>query len=159
MKKATAVPLSFLFSCLILMQATAQNLTEAEEMSIRSEVNRIFNDMLIIAEDLDYDGLSSGVDDRYHAGFIANGNYYAHYSSLIADLKPNAQGVRQQDISVGEKKTTVLSDDIVLMTVSGVSRAELVDGREIKASFHWSFVYKKIDNSWKVVFSHQSQAN
>jgi hypothetical protein len=71
-------------------------------------------------------------------------------------MKLNAQGVGQQDISIKEKKITVLSNKIVLMTVSGVSMANLPDGREITVNFQWSFVFEKINNSWKVIHSHQS---
>lgn len=116
----------------------------------------MFQKMLVLAEKLEFNKLSSGVNDTREAGFITNEKYYARYSSLIEDVKTNAQGISKQDISIKEKKITVLSDKIVLMTASGVAKAKLDDGREIAADFHWSFVYEKIDNDWKVIYSHQS---
>lgn len=155
MKRLIIVLISFLLSYGLTFHIAAQSLTEQQAGLIKNEVDAIFDEMLISAEKLDYDELSSGVDDTYRAGFIINGKYYSQYSLLIDDLKLSAQGVGQQDISIKEKKITVLSDKIVLITVSGVSKATLPDSREITANFNWSFVFEK-NNRWKVIHSHQS---
>lgn len=156
MNKLIIISIFFLLSFGSAIQAEGENLSKKQTELIKNQVDSIFQQMLILAENLDYDELNSGVDDTRGAGFIANNKYYSQYASLIEDLKLNAQGVGQQDITIEEKKTTVLSDKIVLMTVFGVSSAILDDGREISANFHWSFVYEKIDGSWKVIYSHQS---
>lgn len=156
MKSLTIILISFLFSFSSALDIKAQTQTGQQFQSIKLEVEAIFQEMLISAEKLDYDKLSSGVDDSRNAGFIVNGKYYSRYSLLIDDLKLSAQGIGKQDISIKEKKTTVLSDKIVLMTVSGVSKATLPDSREITARFNWSFVFEKISNNWKVIYSHQS---
>ena len=156
MKKVIIILISFLLSFAFTIHLEAQSLTEQQAKLLKNEVDAIFQEMLISAEKLDYDKLSTGVDDKHRAGFITNGKYYSQYSLLIDEMKLNAQGVGQQDISIKEKKITVLSDKIVLMTVSGVSMADLPDGREITVNFHWSIVFEKIKNSWKVIHSHQS---
>lgn len=74
-------------------------------------------------------------------------------------MKLSSQGVNKQDISIKDQKVTVLSDKIALLTVSGVSKANLTDGRVFSSNFHWSFVYEKIANNWKVIHSHQSLKN
>ena len=139
-----------------MIQSVAQTLSKQQVVQITNQVDSVFQEMLILAEKLEYDKLSSGVDDTREAGFISNRKYYPHYASMIDELKPSAQGVSHQDISINQKKITVLSDKIVLMTTSGISNAYLNDGREITVNFHWSFVYEKIDNNWKVIHSHQS---
>lgn len=156
MKRLFIILISVLLSFGLSLPAGAQSLTEQKAGLIKNEVDAIFQEMLISAEKLDYDNLSSGVNDTRKAGFIVNGKYYSRYSLLIDDLKLSGQGIDKQDISIKEKNITVLSDKIVLMTVSGVSKATLPDSRIITASFNWSFVFEKVDNSWKVIHSHQS---
>lgn len=156
MNKLTIISILFLLSFGFITQAIGQTLSNRQTEQIKNQVDSMFQKMLVLAEKLEFNKLSSGVNDTHEAGFITNGKYYARYSSLIEDVKINAQGISQQDISIKEKKITVLSDKIVLMTASGVAKAKLDDGREIAADFHWSFVYEKIDNDWKVIYSHQS---
>ena len=156
MNKLTIISISFLLSFGFITQAEGQTLSDRQTELIKNQVDSMFQKMLVFAEKLEFNELSTGVNDKHEAGFISNGKYYARYSSLIEDVKTNARGISQQDISIKEKKITVLSDKIVLMTASGVAKAKLDDGREIAADFHWSFVYEKIDNDWKVIYSHQS---
>jgi hypothetical protein len=141
---------------IFLLPAHSQSLTGKKAELFKNEVESVFNEMLVYAERLDYAKLSLGVDDKHSAGFIVNGKYYPQYSSVIDDMKLSAQGIGRQDISIKEKKSTVLSDQIVLMTVSGTSKVILNDDREIVVNFHWSIVYEKVDNIWKVIHSHQS---
>ena len=158
MKKLKLVSI-FLFLLLgFVAQSKGQNVFKVQKEFIKNEVDSVFQKMLIFAEEINFNGLSSGVDDKHEAGFITNGKYYADYPSLISDFKSNAQGISHQDISIKDKKITVLSPKNVLMTASGVAKATLKDGRVITANFHWSFVYELIDNNWKVIYSHQSLA-
>jgi hypothetical protein len=156
MKKLIILSVSFLLSFGFITQSVGQTLSKKQTEIIKNQVDSMFQKMLVFAEKLDFDKLSSGVNDKHEAGFISNDKYYTSYSSLIDDVKINARGISKQDILIKEKKITVLSDKIVLMTASGVAKAKIDDGREIAASFHWSFVYEKMDNNWKVIYSHQS---
>lgn len=156
MKKLIIISITFLLSFGFISQSKGQILSKKQTELIKNQVDSIFQEMLGLAEKLDFDKLSLGVNDTYGAGFITNGKYYTDYSTLIDDVKANARGISHQDISIKEKKITVLSDKIALMTASGVATAYITDGREIAANFHWSFVYEKIDNNWKVIYSHQS---
>ncbi len=156
MKKLIIISVSFLLSVGFIAQSKGQTLSKRQTEVIQNQVDSVFQKMVVLAEKLDFDKLSSGVNDSHKAGFISNDKYYANYSSLIEDVKNNARGISKQDISIKEKKITVLSDKIVLMTASGVAKAFLDDGRELAADFHWSFVYEKMDKEWKVIYSHQS---
>ena len=156
MKKLIFISITFLLSYGLSAQSEGQTLSKSKTELIKNEVDSIFQKMIVFAEKLDFNALSSGVDDTHEAGFITNGKYYSDYISLVNDLKLAAQGISRQAISVNEKKITVLSDRIVLMTASGISKAYITDGRELTINFHWSFVYEKMDNNWKVIYSHQS---
>jgi hypothetical protein len=156
MNKLIIISISFLLSFGFVTQSKGQTPSKGQTELIKNQVDSIFQKMVVYAEKLDFNELSSGVDDTHKAGFITNGKYYTDYSSLIDDVKLTAQGISHQDISIKEKKITVLSDNIVLMTASGVSSAYIDDGRKIAVNFLWSFVYERIDNNWKVIYSHQS---
>lgn len=156
MKKLTVISIIFLLTFGLITQAEGQTLSNQQTERIKNQVDSMFQKMLVFAEKLDFNVISSGVSDKHAAGFIANDKYYARYSSLIEEMKTNTRGISRQDISIREKKITVLSDKIVLLTASGLAKAILDDGREIAADFHWSFVFEKMDNDWKVIFSHQS---
>ncbi|WP_163707037.1 nuclear transport factor 2 family protein [Mangrovibacterium lignilyticum] len=159
MKKLNFRLILFLLFVALELPAGAQQLSAQQEAVLQSEVNATFTQMLVYAEKLNYEQLNSGVNDSRAAGFITNGNYYAHYDTLIADMKANAQDVDRQDISIKEKKTTVLSDKLALMTVTGTATVYLTDGRVLPVNFHWSFVFEKMGKDWKVIHSHQSRAS
>ena len=122
---------------------------------VPTHFNHLISNIVILH---DFNELSLGVEDKHKAGFISNGNFYADYATLIHEVKLNAKGISHQNINVQQKKITVLSDKMVLMTASGSSMARVTDGREFTSNFHWSFVYEKINSEWKVIYSHQSRA-
>ena len=136
-----------------------QNMTNPQKSKIETQVDSIFRTMVKAGEIVDYDKLSLGVDDRHKAGFIVNNSYYTEYNTLIGVLKANQGSITGQSISIQNKKITILSDRIVLLTASGVSQVDLSTGQSFNINFLWSFVYEKINNDWKVIQSHQSQAN
>ncbi len=140
-------------------QSKGQSLTNMQKSKIEKQVDSIFHTMVKAAENLDYDKISMGVDDRYNAGFIVNSSYYTKYDSLINILKANLRSGTKQSIAIQNEKITVISDRIVLVTASGDTNVELNTGQSYNAKFLWSFVYEKINNDWKVIQSHQSRAN
>lgn len=152
---------SFLLVCLLVNcgMAVAGELTTEQRAKISAAVDAVFTEMVSYAEKLDYDKLSSGVDDSQQAGFIVANRYYPDYESMMAVLKPAAQGVSEQYISFSNKKITVLTETVVVLTASGISNASLDDGRSFQTKFYWSFVYQNFDGVWKVVQSHQSVSN
>ena len=72
-------------------------------------------------------------------------------------MKPGVKGISSQSIEIDNKKITVLSDHTALLTTSGISKIQLVDGNEISIKFYWSFVFERFDDAWKVIYSHQSR--
>jgi hypothetical protein len=140
-------------------QLRGQNLTNLQKLKIEKQVDSTFQGMVKAAENLDYDKISWGVDDKYNAGFIVNNAYFAKYDALITVLKANLQTGTKQKIAIQNKKITVLSDSIALLTASGDSNVELNTGQSFNVKFLWSFVFEKSNNDWKVIQSHQSKAN
>lgn len=154
---------TFSFICFMVIgligQSQGQNLTEQQQSKIEKQVDAIFQSTVKAAEIVDYDKITKGVDDRKKAGFLVNSTYYANYDSLVNVLRANQRNGTKQTIVLQNKKITVLSDRIVLLTASGNSLVELANGQTFNIKFLWSFVYEKNNDDWKVIHSHQSRAN
>ena len=136
--------------------ARGQHLSDAKRIRIEKEIDAIFQTMITAAEQLDVDKLNEGVDDRYHAGFITNGNYYSGFDALMNNFRSRVQGINSQKITIKTKKITVLTENLALITATGETLVDLAERESLTAHFFWSFVYQKIDNDWKVIQSHQS---
>jgi hypothetical protein len=133
-----------------------QKVSDKEKRIIEQEIDLDFHEMIKAAENLDYDKLNQGVDDRYTAGFIVNGTYFTRYDSLHTVMKSRAQGLTRQSIAIQTEKITVLSDHTVLLTAAGNAKIDISSGQQLNVQFFWSFVFEKIENTWKVIYSHQS---
>lgn len=155
--------LTIILACFLFLgfsnQSEAQNLTNQQKVKIEKQVDSVFHSMIDAAEKLDYDKLNTGVDDRNNAGFIVNGAYYSEYETLADFLKSNVQDGSRQSITIKTKKITVLTDRIVLLSATGIANVELNSNQSFSSDFLWSFVYEKVNDEWKVIQSHQSQAN
>ncbi|WP_243347606.1 nuclear transport factor 2 family protein [Parabacteroides sp. FAFU027] len=156
MKTTLAIILAGVLLLGLHNQVKAQELTRQQKSTIEQQVDSVFLTMVKAAEDLDYGKISTGVDDRYNAGSIVNGIYYAKYDSLVSVLKGNLRVGTKQGIEIKNKKITALSERISLLTTSGDADVEPTGGQSFHVSFFWSFVYEKTDNGWKVIQSHQS---
>ena len=159
MKKVIFISLISILIIGSIKNSKGQNLTNLQKSIIENHIDSIFHKMIEYAEILDYDKISLGVDDRYNAGFIVNGSYYTKYDSLIELLKSNVSSGARQNITIHNKKITVLSDSIVLLAASGITNVKLNSNQSFTSNFLWSFVFENINNEWKVIQSHQSQAN
>src|SRR6266542_4567350 len=128
--------------CFLLLgingQSKGQKLTKPQQSKIEKQVDSIFQTMIKAAENVDYDNISLGVDDKYNAGFIVNNSYFTKYDSLISIFKANLRNGTKQSIAIQNKKITVLSENIVLLSASGDSNIELPNGQTLNVKFLWS---------------------
>ena len=141
---------------IFLGNTKGQTLSNSERIKIEKQVDSVFQSAIKYAENLEYDKLSAGVDDKQNAGFIANGAYYQKYDSLVAVVKSKSVGISGHQITLQHKKVTVLSHDIVLITAIGNSKVEVANGTVFNVKFFWTFVYERVNHQWKVIQSHQS---
>ena len=122
MKTTLFISLICYFSFGFIDNVAGQN---QQNLRIERQIDSIFHVMIKAAENLDYDKLTTGVDDRYKAGFITGGLYYAQYDSLIKSIKTKSLGVIGQNITIQKEKITVLSDNLVLITASGITKIDV----------------------------------
>lgn len=156
MKNAITILLICFFLIGNIECSRGQDISNLQKARIEKQVDSVFHSMIKAAENLEYDKLSQGVDDKNHAGFIAGDSYYAYYDSLVNLVKARSQGALRQNIKLLKEKVTVLSESIVIVTASGNAKIELINGSEFNNRFYWTFIYNKINDNWKVIQSHQS---
>jgi hypothetical protein len=156
MKRAIIILPVCLFFFGLSETTSGQTLSNQQRSMIEQQVDSVFHTMINSAENLEFDKLSKGVDDKYNAGFIAYGSYYAQYDSLINYVKTRSMSILKQSLTLQKEKVTVLYENIVLVTAFGDAKIDVSSGNSFTTKFYWSFVYEKINNVWKVIQSHQS---
>ena len=70
--------------------------------------------------------------------------------------RQNIRGISGQKINIQKKNITVLAADLALISAVGKSDIYLYSGDMFSVAIDWTFIYKKINNNWKVIYSHQS---
>jgi hypothetical protein len=146
-----------LFSLIFFCNVTnAQSVTDSQKQKIIAEIDNLFIKSIKAGETVNISAISENVNDSLKAGFIDNGIYFDFFSTVMDGFKKGVEGVDSQKMDIINKKITVLSDNSVLLTASGNSTLSLSDGRFIYGKFAWTFVYLKIDGTWKIIHSHMS---
>lgn len=138
----------------ISTNVNSQELTNSQKDKITSEINTAFEKSINAYENLSIPELAECVSDSLSAGFIGNGFFYQSFEKLKEDSENSMTGLKSQKINVVNKKITVLSDKVALLTASGNFSVNIEDGRVINGKFAWTFVYTKINDSWKIIHTH-----
>lgn len=155
MKILSYLLLILIASFCISLNGYSQELTIEQKEKITSEVTTLFEKTLNAAERLDGESLADCMDDSFRAGFIMNGRFLHSFDDVMADFKENVKGCKSQKLNVTNQKITVLADNAALLTGSGDYLLDLDDGRTLTGRFAWSFVYSKVNGSWKIIHAHQ----
>ena len=148
--------LIFFLSFLVFNIYAEEELTKEEKAKIINEVNTLFENSIKAGEILDIKGIRENVDDTLKSGFVDNGIYFTSFEDVMSMFENRINGLDSQKMLIEDKRITVLSSNIVLLTTSGNNEAKLSDGRIMKVKFAWSFVYTKINNEWKIIHTHMS---
>ena len=156
MKRTLTSLLICLFIIIMPLSSSGQNISISQRLKIEREVDSVFHFFVSAAEKFDTEKLTQAVDDRYSAGFITGGIYYSSFRTLMDNFKVNAQTLKNQVITIQKEKISVIAENIVILTATGVTEVKTEDGNSFSATFFWSFVFEKINNNWKVIQSHQS---
>ena len=140
-----------------IMTLFSQNTGSQNDEKVMEEIDSLFNISLKAAEDLDINRLSVNVNDQYKTGFITNGLYYLTFDTLIKDFENNSRRIDGQNIHINEKKISLLSKDVAVVTVNGSAESFLSDGTSFSSGFNWTLIYKKTNGKWMIVHTHQSR--
>lgn len=140
----------------INIDSKSQELTSVQKDKISSEINALFEKSIKAGENLDVSEITENVNDTLKTGFIDNGYYFSTFNEVIKGFEEGVKGCKSQKMEIINKKLTILSDKIVLLTASGNYSAILDDGRILNGKFAWTFFYSKINDTWKVIHSHMS---
>ena len=153
MKKIVLMFITFLWIC---SNVNSQELTRSQKDKITSEINTLFEKNVKSNESLDVSGLTESVSDALSSGFISQGVYYQSFEDLMKVVNNNMRGIKSIKTNISNKKITILSDSVAMLSASGNNSVALEDGRTFTSGFAWTFVYSKVDGKWKVIHSHMS---
>lgn len=78
------------------------------------------------------------------------------FDKLMKSYKIGIEGLLSQRMDIVDKKISILSDNVILLTASGTYSATTAGGQGLSGKFAWSFVYSKVNGKWKVIHSHMS---
>ncbi len=134
----------------------SQEIPKLKIYNIENEISMVFEKSIKAGEALNIEEITAPINDSLKAGFIDNGNYFSSFDELMVGFKKGVQGLEYQKMNIETKKITVLSEKHALLTTHGNYSTKVVDGRVLTGKFAWSFVYAKINGSWKVIHSHMS---
>ena len=140
----------------INIDCNSQERTNVQKEKIFSEINALFEKSIKAGENLDVSAITENVNDTLKAGFIDNGYYFSSFNEVMKGFKESVKGCKSQKMEIVNKKLTLLSDRNVLLTAFGNYSTTLDDGRILNGKFAWTFVYSKINDTWKVIHSHMS---
>lgn len=138
------------------IDVSSQGLTNMQNDKITSEINAIFEKSIKEGEKLAVSEMFENVNDTLKTGFIDNGYYFSSFADVMKGFEVGIKGIESQKMSISEKRVTVLSDKVVLLTASGNYFTALKDGRNLNGKFAWTFVYSKFNDNWKIIHSHMS---
>lgn len=139
--------------------ASGADLTPSERARIEKEVLAANTEMNRAADGLDVDRFFDWILDEADGPIIQDGRLFETRDEALAVVRQGYRGIGSLHRTYQKTHVTVLSKDAALVTTSGSTRMELLDGRSIQAPFAASFVFVLRDGAWKILQGHYSVPN
>ena len=148
-----ALSLAILAAC----QPATIELTEEQKTEIADEVNDVHVAMWDAWRAADLDRGMSFFDTSPDLGWGFAGEMRFRIDNITAWFRPMLAGVERQDITFDERRTVVLSDDVVCVMERGTYTAFDSAGATLGSSpLAATVVWTRRDGEWKIVAGHES---
>ncbi len=132
-------------------------MTEAESNQIIKEVKSVSGKIIEYTQRAQLDSLLSCYDNAPAFLAFSGDGQMRNYEEFKKICTEYYGALKKQDISTIREKFNVIDDDLVILGWSGDIMAEFRNGDTMKLkNYSVTFVFKKIDNQWKVIHSHES---
>ena len=131
-------------------------LTEGQKVAIKKEVNDQFTQMVSAACQLDASMWSENFSKDEFVSVILGTDYFDTRSDFIELMTTYFSMRDQQHIDSLQVQITVLSQNLVLVTSVLDIEMLLKDGTGFKFKDAFTSLWKKEQNSWKIVHAHES---
>lgn len=144
--------LVLLFGC----QQQQQTLTGAENEKIRKEVKDQFNQLVSAINRNDVEAWSKYYGKDNFLSTIVGTDYYDKRSAWV-DLITKYFSMRErQNVQPLAVHVTALAPDLALLTSEEKTEMRLKDGKDIKSKHVFTMIWKKGQDGWNILHSHES---
>ena len=150
--------ITLLFGCQQEMPPAATALTDAEIDQVKMEVQEAMNQMELLSETVDTDGVVNLISDHPDFRFISNGHVIESKQRYIDEVVPGwSNNVKSEDIEEEESQITVLSKDAAIYFVVSNSTITSPDGT-VNPPFKYvvTFIWHKNGSDWQVLHFNQA---
>jgi ketosteroid isomerase-like protein len=144
--------LFFLFGC----QQQQRAFTEVEKEAIKKEVKDQFNQLASAINQLNAQAWSNYYSKDQFASAIAGTDYYGARSEWVDTITKYFSKRELQHIKPLEVRITPLAPNLALMTSEEKSEMHLKNGKKIKSKHLFTMIWKKEQDGWKILHSHES---
>ena len=131
-------------------------LTTKKEQAVIKEIKSIMNTTIKGFNTLNVDSVFKDMNSMGFSRFINNGIILDNYDSTYMTVKKIYSKLKTLNVVVSDESYTVLSLNSVLFSAS--FKEDLIDNNNRMTSNQgaMTFVFKRIDNNWKMIHVHQS---
>ena len=133
-----------------------KSFTEAEKEAIQKEVQDRFNQLVSAINQLNAGEWSDFYSRDDFLSTIAGTDYYATRSAWVDSITNYFSMRERQHIEPLEVRVTALTSNIALMTSEEKAEMRLKSGDNIKSRHVFTMIWKKEQDGWKILHSHES---
>ena len=127
-----------------------------EKEAIEKEVKNQFNQLVSALNQLDSGAWSEYYSKGEFLSAIAGTDYYGSRSAWVALITNYFLLRASQQVEPVAVRVTALASDIALLTSEEKTEMGLKSGENIKSKHVFTMIWKKEQNGWKIIHSHES---
>jgi ketosteroid isomerase-like protein len=146
----------FLVLLLGACQQQQRTFTEVEKEAVKKEIKDQFNQLASAINQLNADAWSKFYSKDEFLSAIVSTDYYGARSAWVDVITKYFSMRERQHIEPLEVRVTALTPNMALMTSEEKSEMRLKDGKNIKSKHVFTMIWKKEQDGWKILHSHES---
>jgi hypothetical protein len=158
--KISGRTLIFIFTSAILLSCSNHHLdkmTEAESSNIIRDIKVIHEKLTEFSEKAQLDSFISCYDNSLAFLHFSSDGKMRNYEEFKKICTEYYSAVKQQKILTISEKLNVTNSNLVILGWTGNIIAQFKNGDTMKLNnYSITSVFKKIDNKWKIIQSHES---
>jgi hypothetical protein len=152
--------LIFMLMLIVCISCGTNNkpVSDTQKEKIKGEVKEVVNTFIKGCEEVNFDMVIGTFLDSPDFVFLTNGSTYS--CKEVMAMRPNYNEYLNQKGTIFDEKFTVLDNSTALYTAKSKWIANYKDGHSSLADPDaFMFMFKKIDNKWKVIYYVDSYVN
>jgi ketosteroid isomerase-like protein len=133
-------------------------ITEADKKTIKNEVKHKFDQLISAINQSNAEAWSENYSQSQFLSAIASTDLFVARSVWVATITNYFSMREHQRLEPYEVQITALTPDLALLTSQENGEIRLKDGGELKHKHVFTMIWKKEQDGWKILHSHESWA-